>query len=56
MSLAESTSANGTFGDASRTVCGGLLASWHEPKLRVYRLILPPQRDDRSIPLPPSAE
>jgi len=56
MSLAGSTSANRTFGDASCTVCGGLPGSWHEPKLRVYRLILPPQRKFRSIPLSPSAD
>jgi uncharacterized Zn finger protein len=38
--VAESVSVKGSPGRAQCTVCGGLLASWQEPKLRAYRLIL----------------
>jgi hypothetical protein len=52
--VAESTSAEGRPGHAQCKVCGGLLASWQEPKLRAYRLILQPQHKYSNVPVPPS--
>jgi transcription elongation factor Elf1 len=39
--VAESLSAEGSPGRAECTVCGKLLESWQEPKLRAYRLLMP---------------
>jgi hypothetical protein len=52
--VAESISATGSPGRAHCTVCGALLASWQEPKLRAYRLILPPEHKYSNVPVPPS--
>jgi hypothetical protein len=52
--VAESTSAEGRPGRAQCRVCGGLLASWQESKLRAYRLILHPQHKYSNVPVPPS--
>jgi hypothetical protein len=52
--VAESTSAEGSPGSARCRVCGGLLASWQEPKLRAYRLILRPEHIYSNVPVPPS--
>jgi hypothetical protein len=52
--VAESTSAEGSPGRAQCRICGGLLASWQEPKLRAYRLVLPPQQKYSNVPVPPS--
>jgi hypothetical protein len=52
--VAESISAKGNPGQARCAVCGDLLASWQEPKLRAYRLVLPPEHKYPRIPVPPS--
>jgi len=52
--VAESTSAEGSPGSAQCRICGGLLASWQEPKLRAYRLILQPEHKYSNVPVPPS--
>jgi len=52
--LAESMSAKGSPGKAQCAVCGRLLASWQEPSLRAYRLILPPEHKYGYVPAPPS--
>ncbi|MGB6400239.1 MAG: zinc-ribbon domain-containing protein [Bradyrhizobium sp.] len=52
--LAESMSAKGNPGRATCSVCGGVLASWPEPRLRAYRLVLPPEHKYPSVPVPPS--
>ncbi|TMJ54603.1 MAG: hypothetical protein E6G85_04760 [Alphaproteobacteria bacterium] len=51
--VAESISAKGSPGRAHCTVCGELLASWQEPRLRAYRLILPPEHKYSNVPVPP---
>jgi uncharacterized Zn finger protein len=52
--VAEAMSAKGSPGSARCSVCGGLLASWQEPKLRAYRLILAPAHKYSNVPVPPS--
>ncbi len=52
--VAESISAEGSPGRALCTVCGGVLESWQEPKLRVYRLVLAPELKYPHVPAPPS--
>jgi hypothetical protein len=52
--VAESISMEGSPGRAICTVCGGVLASWQEPKLRVYRLALAPELKYPRVPTPPS--
>jgi len=52
--VAESISVEGSPGRAQCRVCGGLLASWQEPKLRAYRLVLQPQAKYSNVPVPPS--
>jgi|SRR5882672_6370869 len=52
--VAESISATGSPGRAQCAVCGGHLASWQEPKLRAYRLILAPEHKYLGVPVPPS--
>jgi zinc-ribbon domain len=51
--VAESLSVKGRPGRAQCSVCGELLASWQEPKLKAYRLILPPQHKYPTVPVPP---
>jgi hypothetical protein len=38
----------------SCTVCGGVLQSWQEPRLRVYRLAVAPELKYPHVPAPPS--
>jgi hypothetical protein len=52
--VAESISAEGSPGRAVCTVCGGVLESWQEHRLRVYRLALAPERKYPNVPAPPS--
>jgi uncharacterized Zn finger protein len=52
--VAESVSMKGSPGRAQCTICGELLASWEEPKLRAYRLILPSEHKYSSVRVPPS--
>lgn len=51
--VAESLSAKGSPGSFRCSACDGLLASWKEPKLRAYRLILPPAYKYPYVPVPP---
>jgi hypothetical protein len=52
--LAESLSAEGSPGCVDCSVCGRVLDSWQEPKLRAYRLVLSPEHKYPRIPVPPS--
>src|SRR5260221_14796437 len=52
--VAESTSAEGSPGHVQCRICGGVLASWQEPKMRGHRLIFPPQQKYFKLPGPPS--
>jgi hypothetical protein len=52
--MAESLSVVGSPGSADCTVCGRVLDSWQEPKLRAYRLVLAPEYKYPRIPAPPS--
>jgi hypothetical protein len=47
-------SAQGSPGRAECVVCGGLLESWQEPKMKAYRLVLAPEHKYPRIPAPPS--
>jgi uncharacterized Zn finger protein len=52
--VAESVSAQGSPGRAECVVCGTLLESWQEPKMKAYRLVLAPEHKYPRIPAPPS--
>jgi predicted Zn finger-like uncharacterized protein len=52
--VAESTSVKGSPGRVQCAICGTLLASWQEPKARVYRLIFPLEHKYPRVPVPPS--
>jgi RecJ-like exonuclease len=52
--VAESTSATGCPGRAVCAICGEFLTSWQEPKLRVFRLTVPPEHKYPRV-LPPSS-
>jgi hypothetical protein len=39
--VAESSSAEGGPGRAECAVCGKLLESWQDPRLKAYRLVIP---------------
>jgi hypothetical protein len=52
--VAEALSAAGSPGSAKCTICGKLLDSWQDPKLRAYRLVIPLERKYKHIPAPPS--
>ena len=52
--VAESILMRGSPGRAQCTICGRLLASWEEPRLRAYRLTLAPDHKYPRIPVPPS--
>jgi uncharacterized Zn finger protein len=53
--VAEAVSVKGSPGQARCSACGGLLASWDEPKLIAYRLMLSPRHKYLRVPLPPLA-
>jgi hypothetical protein len=53
--VAEAVSAAGGPGRAECSVCGGLLESWQDPKLKAYRLILAPEYRYRHVAKPPSS-
>jgi len=52
--MAESMSVEASPGRVECSVCGGLLDSWQTPRLRAYRLVLPPELKYRHIVAPPS--
>ena len=52
--VAESVSAQGNPGRAECTVCGGLLESWREPRMKAFRLILAPEHKYPRMAVPPS--
>jgi hypothetical protein len=51
---AESTTLDGAIGRFFCSSCGKLLEQWDEPKLRVYRLTLAPERLYQTPHPPPS--
>jgi hypothetical protein len=52
--VAESASPLGRPGRAECRVCGQLLASWHDRRLRAYRLTLSVDHKYRPVTPPPS--
>ncbi|CCE02754.1 hypothetical protein SSBR45G_73310 [Bradyrhizobium sp. SSBR45G] len=50
--IAESTSAVGAPGRADCGICGTPLAAWSEPKLRAFRLVVPPEHKYPRVPAP----
>jgi hypothetical protein len=52
--VAESMSVKGSPGRAECIVCGALLESWQEPKIKAYRLVLAPEYKYPQVPVPPS--
>src|ERR1700731_4305085 len=54
--VAESTSAEGGSGKAECAVCGGLLESWRDRRLRAYRLVLSAGHKNPPISAPPSPQ
>jgi predicted Zn finger-like uncharacterized protein len=52
--VAESQSATGSPGRVQCTVCGKVLDSWQQPRLKAYRLVLAPEHKYPRIPTPPS--
>lgn len=54
--MAEATSVQGSPGQENCTLCGTVLAHWHEPGLRVFRLVMASEHRYASIPAPPSPE
>jgi hypothetical protein len=54
--VAESVSAEGGAGQAECAVCGGLLQSWPDRKMRAYRLVLSAEHKYPRVPAPPSPQ
>jgi hypothetical protein len=54
--VAESTSAQGGPDRAECAVCGGLLESWRDRRMRAYRLVLSAEHKYPHIPAPPSPQ
>jgi hypothetical protein len=54
--VAESTSAEGRASRAECAVCGGLLESWKDRRMRAYRLVLSAEHKYPHIPAPPSPQ
>jgi hypothetical protein len=52
--VAESVSVKGSPGRAECTVCGNVLESWREPRLRAYRLVMPLKDKYKPVAAPPS--
>jgi hypothetical protein len=52
--VAESMSLEGSPGRAECVVCGGLLETWQEPRMKAYRLVLAPEHKYPRVPVPPS--
>jgi len=51
--VAESISAQGSPGRAECSVCGALLESWDEPRIKAYRLVLAPEHKYPRVTVPP---
>jgi hypothetical protein len=52
--VAEAISVPGRPGQAECGVCGALLESWQEPKMKAYRLVLAPEHKYPRVAVPPS--
>jgi len=52
--VAESSSPIGRPGRADCAVCGQLLESWQDGKLKAFRLVLSPEHKYRPVAAPPS--
>jgi predicted Zn finger-like uncharacterized protein len=48
--VAEAITVPGRPGEVRCTVCGAVLASWQEPRLRAYRLVIPIEHKYWRIP------
>jgi hypothetical protein len=53
--MAEAVSVRGSPGQEKCAICGGLLAQWHEPTLRAFRLVTPAAHPRVAVP-PPAFE
>jgi hypothetical protein len=53
--MAEAVSVQGSPGQEKCAICGGLLAQWHEPTLRAFRLVTPAAHRYPRVPVPPPA-
>jgi predicted Zn finger-like uncharacterized protein len=51
--VAEAMTIAGRPGEVRCTVCGAVLASWREPRLRAYRLVMPIEHKYWRIPEAP---
>ena len=51
--VAESISAQGSPGRAECSVCGALLESWDQPRMKAYRLVLAPEHKYPRVKAPP---
>ncbi|MGA2291143.1 hypothetical protein [Bradyrhizobium sp.] len=51
--VAESISAPGRPGRAECSVCGALLESWQQPRMKAYRLVLAPEFKYPRVAAPP---
>jgi hypothetical protein len=51
--VAEAISVPGRPGQAECGVCGALLESWQEPKMKAYRLVLAPEHKYPRVAVPP---
>jgi len=51
--VAESSSEQGLAERLDCARCGSLVADWREPKMRVYRLIVPAEKAYLQVPAPP---
>ncbi|HXI05531.1 MAG: hypothetical protein ACRC1G_00180 [Bradyrhizobium sp.] len=54
--MAEAVSVQGKPGQENCAVCGTMLAQWHEPSLRAFRLVMPTERRYASVVAPPAFE
>ena len=53
--VAESISVRGTAGQVKCVMCGKLLATWQDPKLRAFRLVMSPEHRYARFPASPSS-
>jgi hypothetical protein len=53
--MAEATSPHGGPGQADCVICGALLESWQEPKLKAFRLVMVVEHRYAKVPPRPTA-
>lgn len=54
--MAEAVSVQGNPGEEKCVVCGVVLAQWHEPRLRAFRLVMAAEHRYARVPAPPAPE